>query len=121
MKDFFGAVCSVLCILHCLITPVFMLVGISSVGIHLVESEWIHWLLVIPIILLALWSFPNGWKTHGDYKPLIFGTAGVILMVMSLFVEHSYETYLAISAGLLLISAHLLNRKLVIKRVEKWT
>ena len=121
MKDLIGALCSGICIIHCLFTPILLLVGVSVAGINLVESEWIHWALVVPIIFLALWSLPSGWKSHGDYKPLIFGAAGVILMILSVLVGHQYESYITVSAGLLLISAHLYNRRLVIKRVENWT
>ena len=120
MKDFFGAFCSALCIVHCLITPVFLLIGISTTAIGFAETEWVHWALVMPAILFALWSLPAGIKTHGSFKPIVFGAAGIILMLMSGFVEHRYESYLVVSAGLLLISAHLINRRLVLKRAENW-
>ena len=121
MKDLVGAVCSGLCVVHCLFTPLLLMVGVSIAGANVVQSEWVHWGLVLPIVFLAFWSLPSGWKSHGDYKPLVFGMAGVILMIMSLFVGHHYETYVTVAAGLLLVSAHLYNRRLIIKRIENWT
>ena len=113
MKDVLGALLSLLCIIHCMLPPVLLFVGIGSLGAHLLESEWVHWLLLLPISALAAWSLPTGFIVHRRYLPLTIGVVGIVLMVASLFVGHEYEYFAVVVAGLFLIGAHLSNRKLL--------
>lgn len=120
MKDVWGVVCSSMCIVHCLLTPILLVLGASSVGIAFLESEWVHIVLAVPMVTLAIWSVVLGWRSHQQAKPLIFAGAGLILLFSSLMADEQYEVYLAVVAGLLLISAHLLNLKLVKQTTLQW-
>lgn len=113
MKDIFGATISGLCIVHCMLTPVLLVMGISIAGLSFLESEWIHQLLAVPMVLLLVWSISQGWSIHRQRQPVIFGLTGLLLLAASLTTTDTLETCLAVSAGIILILAHLLNRKLI--------
>ena len=113
MKDLVGVCLSGLCILHCLFTPVLLaLGGVGMIGSWL-GSEWVHYLLLAPISLMLVWSLPLSWIKHRNTKPLLIGGLGFSLLLISLFVPESAEPVIAVFAGLILIAAHLLNRRLL--------
>ena len=113
MKDLLGVCLSGLCILHCLVTPILLaLGGVGLIGAWF-ESEWVHYLLLAPISLMLVWSLPSSWIKHRNTKPLLIGGLGFSLLLTSLFVPESAEPVVAVLAGLILIAAHLLNRRLL--------
>lgn len=120
MKDLLGAICSSICIVHCLLTPILLLLGVSGVGIAFIESEWVHLVLAVPMVALAFWSIFLGWRAHRQSRPILFAGGGLILLFSSLVIGGQYETYLAVAAGLLLIFAHLFNLKLIKQSTLQW-
>lgn len=119
MKDMFGVLFSALCIVHCALTPMLLVLGVSSVGLAFLEAEWIHLALLVPMFLLAAMSFPKSYKLHKKVMPLCMGVVGVVLMVVSIVGPHEYESYFAIASGILLIVAHLINRQLLARFYRK--
>ena len=114
MKDLFGAACSLLCIIHCLALPLLITVGLPIAGLSLLESENTHVILSVIILIVALWAFPIGWKTHRRLFPGVLAVIGASLLLSSLVAVEAFEAYLAAVAGAALISAHLANRKLLL-------
>lgn len=111
-KDMVGAFISGFCLIHCLAGPVMMLLGITSLGHAHVESESIHFVLMAPILFFAAWSIPKGLKFHHHKTPAIFAVMGLcILMAAFMFVE--FGLILTVGGSVLLLSAHLYNRKLL--------
>jgi len=113
MKDLVAAYISGLCILHCLLTPILLALGGAGVLGHWLEAEWVHYALIAPILLLVIWSLPAARRQHQQHAPLWLGLAGAGLMLMSLWVPARLEPVLAVSAGILLMAAHLFNRHLL--------
>ncbi|WP_333796778.1 MerC domain-containing protein [Rheinheimera sp.] len=113
MKDLLGACLSGLCMVHCLFTPVLLALGSAAAIGTWFESEWVHYLLLAPISLILVWSLPLSWIKHRNTKPLLMGSLGFSLLLTSLFVPAQAEPVLAIVGSLTLISAHLLNRRLL--------
>ena len=113
MKDLIAAMLSGLCVVHCLATPVLLALGSSGLLLGVFSSDWFHYLMLLPISVLLAWSLPGGWCIHQRKAPFALGLAGFLVLFASLFVPHQAEAVLAISGGLLLISAHLYNRKLL--------
>jgi hypothetical protein len=66
-----------------------------------------------PIALLLIWSLPNAWCHHQNARPLWLGGLGFTVLLLSLFVPAAIEPVLAMSGGLTLMVAHLLNRRLL--------
>ena len=121
MKDVWGVICSGLCIVHCLFIPVLLVFGITSASVALFESEWVHLILAVPMIVLAVWSIFQGWRAHQKSKPVILAASGLVFLLGSLTAAEHYEVYLAVAAGLLLIFAHLFNLKLMKQYALQWT
>lgn len=113
MKDLVAAYISGLCIVHCLLTPALLALGGAGLLGHWLEAEWVHYVLITPILLLVGWSLPAARHRHQQQWPLWLGCGGAALMLLSLAVPAALEPWLAISAGVLLMAAHLMNRHLL--------
>ena len=116
LKDSFGVICSSLCLVHCLFLPMVlpMLLATGALGTAgaLLASEQTHLMLLVPVVLLAVMSFPGGYRRHGSVLPSALALAGLTGLVLALLLGEATETLLtSIGAGLLII-AHLKNRKL---------
>ncbi|MDP4945682.1 MerC domain-containing protein [Alishewanella sp. SMS8] len=115
MKDIIAAALSGLCIVHCLATPILLLLGSSGLMLGVLSSEWFHYLMLLPISVLLAWSLPGGWCVHKHTAPFVLGLAGFLLLIISLFASHYAETALSLIGGGLLIGAHLYNRQLLLQ------
>ncbi len=109
MKDTLGISLSLGCMLHCLSLPLLLAFNIS--GAQLLQHEWLHLLLAIPMAGLAIFSLSHGWQQHRRLLPPLLGIAGITLLTLALSLHSSWELYLLSGAGLLLISAHLMNQQ----------
>lgn len=108
MKDEAAALCSGLCLIHCLASPILLsLGGLGLIG-SLFTTEWIHGLLFVPIAVLAVTSLPSGWKRHRHCLPIMAGFSGLALLAAAFVAPH--EAVLSVSGGLLLVGSHLSNR-----------
>ena len=116
MKDLLAASASGLCILHCLLTPLLLMLGAAGAMSAILSSEWVHYLLLVPVLLLAALSLPAGKRRHHNNAPSLLALVGIVLLLLALVAPVALESTLSVSAGLLLIAAHLYNRQLC-KRV----
>ncbi len=127
-RDRLGICLSVLCLVHCLLTPVLM--GLLPMGALL--GFWQHgfhqiFLMVIPIV--ALVAFIPGWKQHRDFRVWVWGAAGILFLALGVAVAELFgheapmgggwqvlagELILTSIGGACLIRAHLLNRALCV-------
>lgn len=112
MKDNLAVACSGACMVHCLLTPI--IIGLGAAGLlgEWLMSEWIHKGMLVPVILLAIMSLSRSYKKHKNHWPLVVGGFGISIMVTALLGPASLETWITLSGGLLLITAHLWNRNL---------
>lgn len=115
MKDALAVACSGLCLCHCLLTPVVIAMSGFGVFASFLESELIHRILLAPVLCLALASLPFSFRRHLRWQPLLLGALGGALLLTSLTAPESLEAYLAVPAGLLLIGAHMLNRRFLVR------
>jgi peptidoglycan/LPS O-acetylase OafA/YrhL len=76
-------------------------------------DHWIHGMILLPIVLMVIASFPKGFLVHKNSLPSILGILGLGLLVLALVVSHEYEIAFNIFGGLTLIIAHQSNRRLV--------
>ena len=111
MKDMLGATCSGLCVAHCLLTPLLIVGGMGALG-DLLRSELVHQALLVPVVLLALLSFPVSARRHGAVHPAALGFTGVgLLLAGQAF--HRWEIPLTLVGGLLVVAAHWSNHRLL--------
>ncbi len=125
-RDRLGICLSILCLVHCLLTPV--LLALVPVGAAL--GFWQHgfhqaFLMIVPIV--ALLAFVPGWKQHRDTRVWYWGGFGILCLALGVAVaEHfghssqidwgplAYELIFTVAGAACLIRAHLLNRELCV-------
>ncbi|WP_444944261.1 MerC family mercury resistance protein [Microbulbifer sp. ZKSA006] len=113
MRDTLGILASGLCLLHCLLTPLLPVLGGVGILGALQEDQFLHLLLLIPVVILALTSFPASCLRHQRYAVMIVGFSGALLLVGALYVEGIWELIASILGAGLLIVAHWVNQRLI--------
>ena len=113
MKDLLGILGSSLCVVHCLVVPTAIAVGVPLAGMTDASGEKTHLVLSLLVLLLAVWAFPSGWFRHRQVLPGLLALVGVSFLVMTVFTVEAFEAYWATLAAFCLIAAHLMNRYLL--------
>lgn len=114
MIDRLGAACAGFCLLHCVLTPVLMVLGLSVVGSSIFFNEWSHIVLGGVMLVIASIAFPKGWQNHKKFIPALLALLGIGLMLIGLISNERFEHYWAIASALALASGHLMNRHYLI-------
>lgn len=119
MKDNLAVICSGACLLHCIATT--FVLGLATAGVigQLLASEWVHILLLLPVIVLAVLSLPSAFKLHQCRLPMILGGMGITLLIIALLGPHATETIMTVVGAVILITSHLLNRHLALKSMTQ--
>lgn len=107
---------SALCFIHCLFTPV-ALILVPIFGSAALEGEFFHrfmLLLILPASFIALFL---GCRRHKDISVMILGIAGFSLLVFSAYlgeqtVGDTGEKVLTSAGGLTMVLGHLRNFRL---------
>jgi hypothetical protein len=116
LADKAGICLSVICIVHCVLTPVILL-ALPAMQIF----EWwhgsLHIIFAIIIPLLALAAFIPGYRLHRDARVFKISLIGFGLIVAGITIPHALEIewlepVLSIAGSIFLVRAHLVNRNL---------
>lgn len=114
MRDILGAWLSILCVLHCSL-PILLLSFSASFGLgELLESfhsDWLHVVLIAPIVAILSFSIPKAYLSHRNPLPGYLALAGVVTLVVGVLAGHDAETFFTVIGSGLVISSHLINRK----------
>ena len=116
--DNLGITISSVCAIHCLLLPAIFLIAPYS----FLASHEFHEALIYFILPCALVSFVVGCRRHKDTRVAVIGTLGIIILGSALLLhdihhsdQHSEELstiLITICGSVLLVFAHLRNRKL---------
>ena len=116
--DNLGITISAACAIHCVLLPAILIIAPYS----FLASHEFHETLIYFILPFAAIAFFLGCKKHGDYKVLIMGSIGIILLATSLVIhevfhseQHSEEfmvILITIAGSVTLIFSHLRNARL---------
>ena len=99
-----------LCVVHCLITVVFVAL-LSGAGTFL-TNPLIHRFGLLGAILLAAFALGQGYLSHRALRPAVIGMTGIALMTLGLFAPHGWGEVAATVAGVcVLATAHLMNAR----------
>ena len=119
--DNLGITISAACAIHCVLLPAILIIAPYS----FFASHEFHETLIYFILPFAVIAFYLGCRKHGDYKVLLMGSVGIILLASSLVIheifhseEHSEElitVLITIAGSTMLILSHLRNRKLCLQ------
>ena len=108
--DKIGISASVLCLLHCLFTPVIVLF-LPLVG-EKISHIWFHRIIFVVVLPVAVWAIYNGYQIHKNKRVVYLGAVGISFLLGATVVDHNdlrMEYALMIVAGISLASAHLVN------------
>lgn len=110
--DQIGVILSAICLVHCVLTPI-ILVSLPLADAF-IGDEWFHRIMLAIILPIASFAFFSGVRQHGDRRVLGLGLLGLGLIATGTFVAEGFltETLPTIVGSLLLVSAHLMNRRL---------
>ena len=112
------AIClSFLCVVHCLLLPVLLIVLPPISGLLALNDEMFHqWLLfaVVPISLIALYM---GYLHHKNKQVFIVGSIGLGILAMAAFLGHDIlgehmEVIVTVMGSSIIAFAHVRNYQL---------
>lgn len=109
MKDKFGIFFASLCLCHCLLTPVLILVMGTNILLGHLEAEWVHKLLLLPVLVIALSSIPGRWLVTRNQWLLILTGTGFVTIISAQFNHGANEVSLTVLSSICLIGAHFLS------------
>jgi len=111
--DMAGATVSVVCALHCLLTPL-LLASVPAFATSFGDMEFLHPLFIMLALPIAIISMRSGVKVHARRMPAILVTAGLALMVSALAFEEIrwLEASITSLGSLCVLIAHLSNNRL---------
>lgn len=112
MKDKLGILFSSLCIVHCIATPFILALGMSGLLATILTTEFVHYILIMPVALLILLTLPKAYKRYRSLNLIVSGLLGLVFLIAALFTTEQIEALLTIIGGSLLVVFHLLNLRL---------
>lgn len=108
--DRIGISASLLCVIHCLLTPA-LVIFLPFLGNFLAHG-WFHTIIVLVVFPVAIWALWNGFLLHRLKRVLWLGSGGILFLASAMVVGHDNpqnEFTLMIIAGLILATAHFIN------------
>jgi len=109
MKDQLGVVCSGLCVIHCLASPVILALGLSGALASLFTQELFHQVIIVPVVILILLTLPHAYRRKKSIALVVVGLTGASLLVSALIFDEKYEALLSLVGGGLVITFHVMN------------
>ena len=95
----FGAIFAALC---CAGTSLVVSV-VTALGLGFIRHDAILWPLMILSLVVALWGFWQGFRTHRRSGPLLLGTVGAVSLAAGVIVVHGFPAMQMIYGGALLL------------------
>lgn len=106
---------SSLCIVHCLLLPI-GIVLIPSLGLQMLEDEAFHQMLVVAVLLTSCSALFMGCRRHKVWRVLGWGMSGLLLLVGAVLFGHDFgelfEKGLTLVGSLFVIVGHVQNYRL---------
>lgn len=109
MKDRMAVFFSGLCLIHCILTPLIIGVGVMGLAGEILESEWVHIVMLFPVVALAVFSLPSAYRSHRAHWPMVMAAMGIAALCSAFFLPETLELWITIPAATLLIIAHSWN------------
>ncbi len=106
--DAIGIGASLACAIHCALLPLFFS-SLPLLGINILHNTRFELGMILVSFAIGTYSLYHGYKKHHhSYKPMIFFTIGIAIM-LSRMVFRSIEIWLLFPAAFLIIFAHVNN------------
>jgi mercuric ion transport protein len=97
----FGAIIAALC---CAGTPV-IVAALSATGLLALRKDAILWPIMLVSLLMAMWGYWRGYRSHNALAPLIVGGVGAASLAPGVLVVHGFPAMEMIYGGAILLVA----------------
>lgn len=112
LVDCIGACISLSCAIHCIAMPLLITI-LPLIGLGFFVSEPAELIIIGVAVVLALGSIVWGIRHHQRWRAFLVLVVGIAFIATAhISAEGIYEVILHSSGGILLASAHLVNRHL---------
>ena len=106
---------SLLCAVHCLVTPI-AIVMFPALAVTFLEGESFHYTLLFLVLPISLFSLSLGCRKHGQRDILLLGIFGLFLLSLILLVGEETlgelgEKLSTVFGAVVIASAHFRNFK----------
>lgn len=113
--DRFGMILSVICLIHCLLTPV-LLVSLPILARYYLAHPLFHLIIALLILPVGLVAFYSGYRHHRNSWVLVWGLPGLFIISFIPYFVHELhfvipEAFVMTVGSLMMLSAHWINRK----------
>ena len=106
---------SSLCIVHCLLLPI-GIVLIPSIGLQTLADEAFHQMLIVAVLLTSCSALFMGCRQHKVWRVLAWGVSGLFLLIAAVLFGHDFgelfEKGLTLIGSLFVIIGHVQNYRL---------
>ncbi|MDN3204442.1 MerC domain-containing protein [Algoriphagus sediminis] len=107
--DKFGICASVLCMVHCLALPIFMILGFE-VMIKSIDQEWIETAIILSSLIIGGVSFMWGfWLHKKHYVPILFFAGFLLILNGESVANERIGLFLTLAGAGVIIYSHLQN------------
>ena len=112
---------SLLCALHCLFVPSFIILAPSFLSISF-NNEFIHYIILVLAVPISLFALSIGYKTHKNLSIFVIGFLGLSILLFALFYGNALfgengEKGMTLLGSIIVVSAHFRNLK-VCKKLD---
>lgn len=113
--DKVGMFLSVVCMIHCLLTPI-LLLSLPILARYYLAHPWFHLALALLIIPVGLVAFYSGYRHHHNKLVLFLGLPGLLIIAGVPYLVHELllpipEAVVMTIGSVMMLSAHWLNKK----------
>ena len=116
------AIClSLLCAVHCLFVPSFIILAPSFLSISF-NNEFIHYLILVLAVPISVFALSIGYKNHKKPSIFVIGFLGLSILLFALFYGNALfgetgEKGMTLLGSIIVVSAHFRNLK-VCKKLD---
>ena len=106
---------SFLCVVHCLLTPI-AIVMLPALGATFLEDERFHYVLLFLVLPTSILSLGLGCRKHGHFEILLIGLFGLFLLFLIIILGEELlgetgEKVSTVAGALIIALAHIRNFK----------
>ena len=112
--DKLGVMVSSLCLIHCLLLPILIILLPATSTLFIADEGTAHMVLLSLVLVAGCASFIPGYTIHSHWGPMSLAAIGIAVLTYSAVWAHSHlghggDTWLSVIGSLVLISAHIYN------------
>lgn len=106
MVDFFGALASLTCAIHCLCLPLLISVGLMNSTHH---GHTFDFVMLSIGIVFAIYALRKSFLKHHNWSPIVIALLGFAVLISGIFM---HNPIVSTAGGLIITYSHYRNYKL---------